>query len=93
MFSFRRSSSGTRAPALLTMAFAAVALGACTMPANNGFTQARPDARPFNEANSMCWMDAMGTVGGGGSGQFGGEMSRYEACMTRSGWERAKSVF
>jgi hypothetical protein len=92
MLSFRRYSPGTRASALLTIAFAAVALGACTMPANNGFTQARADAQPFAAANSACWETAMGAHVGGSS-QFGGQMAGYDSCMARAGWERPKSMF
>jgi hypothetical protein len=89
MLSFRRSK--TSAPAFVSLTLAAAIMSACAMPANNGFVQSRPDARPFAEANSRCWEDAMGS-NVGGSSQFGGQMSRYENCMDRAGWSRPKSM-
>lgn len=83
---FRRSSR-------LTAAFAlTLALGACAMPANNGFAQAREDARPFASAHASCWEAAMG-ANVGGSSQFGGQMSGYDRCMAQAGWQRSKTAF
>jgi hypothetical protein len=76
---------------LPALALAAV-LGACAMPANQGFIQARPDAQAFDQARAACWERAMG-ANVGGSSQFGGQMAGYEACMARAGWERSKSMF
>jgi hypothetical protein len=87
MHSFFRRSSRQSAIFALTLA-----LGACTIPANNGFTQVREDARPFASAHEACWETAMG-ANAGGSSQFGGQMSGYDRCMGVAGWERSKSAF
>jgi hypothetical protein len=77
---------------LPALALAAV-LGACAMPANNGFNAVRNDATPFPQANERCWSQAYGGPQGGGSSQFGSAMSAYDRCMTQQGWERSKSMF
>lgn len=87
MDSFFRRSSRVSAVLALTLA-----LGACTMPANNGFTQVRENARPFASAHESCWEAAMG-ANVGGSSQFGGQMSGYDRCMATAGWERSKTAF
>jgi hypothetical protein len=86
-------SSFLRRPSrLMAVLSLAMALGACSMPENNGFTQTRGDAQPFADAHSSCWEVAMGS-NAGGSSQFGGQMSGYDRCMGQAGWERSKSAF
>jgi hypothetical protein len=71
----------------------AVVLGACTMPANNGFSPTRDNAMPYPQANAQCWEQAYGAPSGGGSSQFGSAMGRYDSCMSQVGWQRSKSAF
>lgn len=87
MSSFLRRSSRLTAVIALSLA-----LGACAMPTNNGFSPTRDNATPFAQANSKCWETAMG-ANAGGSSQFGGQMSGYDRCMQQAGWERSKSPF
>jgi hypothetical protein len=70
-----------------------LALGACAMPANNGFSPNRSDPMPYAQANARCWEDAYGAPSGGGSSQYGSAMARYDTCMGRAGWQRGKSMF
>jgi hypothetical protein len=88
MISFFRRTSRLSSVVALTLA-----LGACAMPANNGFSSTRPDAMPYPQANAKCWEDAYGAPSGGGSSQFGGAMARYDSCMEKAGWQRNKSLF
>jgi hypothetical protein len=88
-FLWRPSHLGSLLPAL---ALAAV-LGACTMPANGGFSSTRDNAMPYPQANAQCWEQAYGAPSGGGSSQYGSAMARYDTCMSQAGWQRGKSVF
>jgi hypothetical protein len=63
------------------------ALGACAMPANDGFVQAQADAKPYKEANATCFARAYGSNSGGGN-QPASAATLYNTCMTQAGWQR-----
>ena len=89
MRSFLPNPSRSLLPALALAAL----LGACAMPANNGFSSTRQDAMPYPQANARCWEQAYGAPSGGGSSQYGAAQSRYDACMGQAGWQRSNSAF
>jgi hypothetical protein len=72
---------------LAVVAVSATILAGCAE--NGGFTQTRPDARPFGEAHSECWAQSMNL---GGNAATGAQVSIYDACMRRNGWADQRGV-
>ena len=68
---------------LAVVAASATILAGCAGAENRGFTQTRPDARPFGEALAECWAQAMNL---GGNAATASQVSIYDACMRRYGW-------
>lgn len=68
----------------------AICLGACAVPANDGFTRTRADALPFRQAHGECWAVAMNI---GGMAQTTFQMNAYKQCMAAKGWEDRRTIF